>query len=68
MHPLYGEKRQDWARTKMFLDVRSVQLSISSRGNHATNTQYLVKDIPPASRGVIHAVCRFLKSRSNKGG
>ena len=34
---------------------------------HATNTQCLVKDIPPASGGIILAVCKFLQSCSNVG-
>ena len=45
--------------------VQHVTASISSSGNHATATQGLVKDVPPASGGLIHAVCRFLKSPSN---
>ena len=45
--------------------VQHVTASISSCGNHATATQGLVKDVPPASWGIIHAVCRFLQSCSN---
>ena len=44
--------------------VQHVTASISPRGNHATATQGLLKDIPPASGGIIHAVCRFLQSCS----
>ena len=45
--------------------VQHVTTSISSRGNHAITTQCLVKNVPPASRGIIHAMCRFLQSCSD---
>ena len=45
--------------------VQHVTASISSRGKHAITTQCFVKDVPPASGGIIHAVCRFLQSCSN---
>ena len=45
--------------------VQHVTASISSRGKLATATQCLVKDIAPASGGIIHAVWRFLQSCSN---
>ena len=32
---------------------------MSPRGYHATATQGLVKDVPPASGCIIHAVCRL---------
>ena len=45
--------------------VQHVTASISSRGKHAITTQCLVKDIPPASGSIIHAICRCLQSCSN---
>ena len=45
--------------------VQHITASISSRGNHAITTQCFVKDAPPASGGIMHAVCRFLQSCSN---
>ena len=44
--------------------VQHLTASISSCGDHATPTQGLVKDVPPAWC-IIHAVCRFLQSCSN---
>ena len=45
--------------------VQHVTTSISSRGNGAVTTQCLVKNVPPASRCIIHAMCRFLQSCSD---
>ena len=42
-----------------------VTAPIGSCGNHAIATQCLVKDVPPASGGIVHAICRFLQSSSN---
>ena len=45
--------------------AQHITASVSSRGNHATTTQCLVQNVPPASRSIIHAVCRFLQSCCN---
>ena len=45
--------------------VQHVTASTSSCGNHAMTTQCLVKNVPPASGSIIHAICRFLQSSSN---
>ena len=45
--------------------VQHITTSVSSRGNHATSARCFVKNVPPASRGIIHAVCRFLQFCSN---
>ena len=34
--------------------------SIGSCGNHAIATQCFVKNAPPSSGGIVHAICRFL--------
>ena len=47
--------------------VQHVTASVSSRGNHAITAQCLVKNVPPASGGIIHAVCRFLQFWGNIG-
>ena len=39
--------------------------SVSSRGNHTRTTQCFVQNGPPASRRIIHAISKFLQSRSN---
>ena len=43
----------------------NVTAPIGSCGNHATATQCFVKNVPPASRCIIHTICRFLQSCSN---
>ena len=45
--------------------VQHVTASISSCGNNAITTQCLAEDVPPASGGIVHAVCWFLLSCSN---
>ena len=35
--------------------------------DHAIATQCLVKNVPPASRSIVHAICKFLQSGSNLG-
>ena len=45
--------------------IQHVTASIGSCGNHAIATQCLVKDVPPASGGIVHATCRFLQCSSN---
>ena len=45
--------------------VQHMTASISSRRNRTITAQRLVKDIPPASRGIIYALCKFLQSGSN---
>ena len=44
----------------------NVTASVSWRGNHAITAQCLVKNVPPAPGGIIHAISRFLSSRCNK--
>ena len=46
--------------------VQHATTSISSRGNHAITTQCLVKNVPPASSSIIHAICRLLQSCSDE--
>ena len=45
--------------------VQNTTASISLRANNAITTQYLVKDVPPTSGGILHAICSFLWSCSN---
>ena len=45
--------------------IQHVTASVGSCGIHAMATQCLVEDIPPASRRIVHAICRFLQSGSN---
>ena len=45
--------------------VQHITAPISSRRNHALTTQCLVKDVPPTSGGITHAICRFLESCRN---
>ena len=45
--------------------VQHETASISSCGNHTITRQCFIKDVPPASGDIIHAVCRFLQSCSN---
>ena len=45
--------------------MQYVTASISSCGNHAIATQSLVKNVPPASGSIVHAICRFLQFCSN---
>ena len=44
--------------------IQHVAASIGSCGNHAI-AHCLVKDVPPTSRGIVHAICKFLQSGSN---
>ena len=51
--------------SQRLLRTQHVTASISSCGNHAIATQCPVKNVPPASGGIVHAICRFLQSCSN---
>ena len=42
--------------------IQHLASSVSSCGDHATATQCLVKDVPPASRSITHTLCRFFVS------
>ena len=50
---------------KNVLHQEYVTASIGLCGNHAIATQCSVKNVPPASGCIVHAICRFLQSRSN---
>ena len=45
--------------------IQHVTASIGSCGNHAMAAQCLVKNVPPASGGIVHATRRFLQSCGN---
>ena len=41
--------------------IQYVTASTGACRNHAIATQCFIKDIPPASGGIVHAICRFLQ-------
>ena len=47
------------SRVPKFAHATVLNTARNNMGRHAKATQCLVKDVPPASGGIVHAICRF---------